>query len=64
MRLILLVEMLLMEIILGLEGNHVFSNNRKILFWVFLQVCNPSFHLHTKEYEYLRFSSILWFLQF
>ena len=29
---------------LGTEGNHESSNNKRNLFWVFLQICDPCFN--------------------
>ena len=44
---------------LGTEGNHESSNDEKVLFWVFLQICNLCFNPLTAEDVYLRFSGIL-----
>ena len=46
------------------ESNHENSNNKKALFWVFLQIFDLSFLPQVTTYIYLYFSSILWFLQF
>ena len=47
-----------------IEGNHESSKDEKTLFWVFLQICYPCFNTYTAKYIYLRFSRIVWFLQF
>ena len=47
-----------------IEGNHGSSKYEKTLFWVFLQICDQCFNPQTAKYVSLRFSSIVWFLQF
>ena len=46
-----------------IECNHGSSKDEKISFWVFLQICEESFNPKTAKYIYLRFASIVWFLQ-
>ena len=46
------------------QGNHESSNDKRTLFWLFLQICDPCINPKTPKYVFLRFSSILWFWQF
>ena len=60
----LLVKTISMEIILQVMGTMIQINNGKTLSWVFWQICDPWFNCQTAKYIYLRFSNIVWFLQF
>ena len=46
------------------QGNYDSNNNGKTLFWVFSQICDRWFNSQTPKYVHLRFSNIVWFLQF
>ena len=47
-----------------IEIKHGSSTDEKTLFWVFLLICDQSFNSYTAKYVYVRFSSIVWCLQF
>ena len=46
------------------EGKYDLNNDERTLFWIFSQICGPRFNRQTAKYVYLRFSYIVWFLQF
>ena len=47
-----------------IECNHGSSSYEKTFFWLFLQIWDQCFNPWTAKYVYIRFSSIVWILQF
>ena len=47
-----------------IEGNYQSSKDKNTLLCLILQICYPCFNPQTAKFVYLRFSSIVWLLQF
>ena len=45
----------------GMESKQDSNNDKKVSFYVFLQICKPCFSPYTSNDEHLRFSSIICF---